>query len=432
LDQRKCKKNERGQVFALVAVIIPMLIIFVGLAIDLGLAYVTKTTLSKSVDAAALAAMRNLGQGETAATADAKSAFAANFKSIPTIGSVPTPNVNWFTGSPCTTGNTCVTISATATIPTFFLRALAVLPGVGSSYNTTSITISATAQRNPLVMSLMLDRSGSMQSNGGSAVLAGDVTDFINYFDQGTDNIAEISFAGAQSDDVNITTDFITPISNAVEGFTYRGGTYAYGAMKDGETQILSIPPNPNAIKIAVFFTDGWANTVQDSLNCTGTSSKPVYTTWNYGGCAYDSGVVDECNTVFFMNPTTGDWTNGKPAFGGSNNTCSNVTPPGTPGTFPAQKPGLDNTTNAQNITLDATYRTETLANTMRTTDNITIYSIGLGSLINQTYLQNLANDSGVVSKSQNEGEAVFAPTAAQLDTMFETIASKILLRLSQ
>ena len=36
-------------------------------AIDLGLAYVTKTTLSKSVDAAALAAMRNLNQGQSVA-----------------------------------------------------------------------------------------------------------------------------------------------------------------------------------------------------------------------------------------------------------------------------------------------------------------------------------------------------------------------------
>ena len=56
MDQRKNQKHSRGQILVLVAILIPVLIIFVGFAVDFGLAYVTKTTLSKSVDAAALAA----------------------------------------------------------------------------------------------------------------------------------------------------------------------------------------------------------------------------------------------------------------------------------------------------------------------------------------------------------------------------------------
>ena len=57
-----------------------------------------------------------------------------------------------------------------------------------------------------------------MKSNGGATVLPGDVKNFITYFDEGIDNIAEISFAGARSDDVPMTTNFVTPIDNAVEG----------------------------------------------------------------------------------------------------------------------------------------------------------------------------------------------------------------------
>jgi Flp pilus assembly protein TadG len=432
LARRKIKRNGRGQVFALLAILIPMLLILVGFGIDFGLAYVTKTTLSKSVDAAALAAMRNLNQGETVATADAKNAFTVNYQSVPGLGTTPTPTITWFTTSPCISGNTCVTISATATISTYFLRVLGVLPGVGSSLNSTSITVSATAQRNPLVMSLILDRSGSMNNNGGAQALPPAVTDFIGYFDQGVDNVAEISFAGADSLDVAMTEEFVTPITNAVEGMVFQGGTFAQGGLQEGDTEILTIPATPNIIRVAVFFTDGWANTVNDNLNCTGTVKAPVLTNWNYGGCADVVGGPVECSTVFFMNPSTGDWTDGRPPFGGSDNTCPNVT--GRPGTFPAQKPGLSDVTNAVDITQDATYRTLQLATKMRTTDNVTIYSIGLGSLINQEYLLEIANDpsADTYNSSQPQGEAVFAPNASQLDAVFQTIASKVLLRLSQ
>ena len=63
MHQWKIRKNERGQIFALIAVLIGVLVLFVGLAIDFGQAYVTKTTLNKAVDAATLAAMRNLNSG---------------------------------------------------------------------------------------------------------------------------------------------------------------------------------------------------------------------------------------------------------------------------------------------------------------------------------------------------------------------------------
>ena len=104
------------------------------------------------------------------------------------------------------------------------------------------------------------------------------------------------------------------------------------------------------------------------------------------------------------------------------------------PYVFPAQDTGTNQAINVTNITADATYRTETLATKMRTTDQITIYSIGLGNLINKPYLQDIANDPAAATydSSQPSGEAVFAPTAAQLDAVFQTIASKILLRLSQ
>lgn len=386
MDRLKIKIKARGQILALVAILIPIVIIFVGIAIDLGRAYVTKTTLSKAVDAAALAAMRNLNQGQTAATSDAKSAFTANYQSGPGLGTTPTPTITWFTASPCTAGNTCVTIAATAVINTTFLRALSVLPGVGSSYNSSSISVTATAQRNPLVMSIILDKSGSMNKNGGATALPPAVTSFISYFDEGIDNVAEISFSTVASTDVAMTTSFDSPINSAVEGLSFGGATFAQSGLQAGYTQIQSIPPTPNVIRVAVFFTDGWANTNNDNLNCTGTAAKPVYTNINYGGCSpteagyaktLDGTTISPawCSGVSFLNPSNGNTQDCPNMDSGTKVTI----------TFPAQEPGMSGSLTPccgnsigdgqYDITNDATYRTETLATTMRTATNpVTIY----------------------------------------------------------
>jgi hypothetical protein len=92
------------------------------------------------------------------------------------------------------------------------------------------------------------------------------------------------------------------------------------------------------------------------------------------------------------------------------------------------------NPTGENNVSNDASYRTAQLAATMRSTDQVTIYTIGLGNKINTTYLQEIANDpaADTYDPSQPSGEAIFAPDATQLEEVFQTIASRILLRLSQ
>ena len=63
------RQGERGQVLILCALCLTVLLLFVGLAIDFGLAYVTKANLGKGVDAAALTAARYSAQGTSASTA---------------------------------------------------------------------------------------------------------------------------------------------------------------------------------------------------------------------------------------------------------------------------------------------------------------------------------------------------------------------------
>ena len=60
---RNALSNERGFALFYMAVFLTVLLIFVGLAVDTGRAYVVQAQLSKAVDGAALGAARMLNSG---------------------------------------------------------------------------------------------------------------------------------------------------------------------------------------------------------------------------------------------------------------------------------------------------------------------------------------------------------------------------------
>ncbi len=386
----------------LFALSLPILILFVGLGVDLGFAFITRANLSKAVDAAALAAMRNLNQGQAQATAIAQSAFNTNFGSgngrdisppVLTVGITADAN-----------NNAVINVSATVALNTFFLR---VLPGL----NTLQVSSNAQTTRPKLIMSLVLDRSGSMTRNGGQQALPPAVSNFLTYFDNATDQVADVSFSSVPSVDVSMRTNFLNPITNAVNRMAFAGATYSQGGLLDGQAQIntVTVVPGQNVIEVAVFFTDGWANTVEDTLNC------PPSTLLNFGGCAPPEAAVGWCSGISFLNPITGNGVS-----------CGATS-------FPSQMAGGTLALTQQNIANEAMYRAVQVANNMRT-QNIVIYSIGLGDKISEAFLQQIANDpaSSTFDPNQPVGQAVFAPTAADLQGVFQTIASEILLRLSR
>jgi hypothetical protein len=102
--------------------------------------------------------------------------------------------------------------------------------------------------------------------------------------------------------------------------------------------------------------------------------------------------------------------------------------------------PGGASTTQAQlNIANEAMYRATTWANAMRA-QGVIVYSVGLGTLINQAFLQQLANDpaSSTYNANSNPGLAEFAVDcpgpncASELNQAFQTIATDILLKLTR
>src|SRR5579872_4113467 len=291
------KRKEHGQIIPMFALVLPVIILFVGFAVDFGFAYITKANLSKAVDSACLMGMRNLYQGQPQAAAIAQSAFALNYGSSGRDANPPVVNVTWSTDA---SGNTLLNVSATATIKTFFIRFL-------PQWKTLQVASNAQATRAKLIMSLVLDRSGSMNKNGGAQALPPAVTNFIDMFDDVNDHAAMISFSSTPRVDVSMRTGFKTPITNAVNSMAFGGGTFSQSGMLNAQTQdnSVAISPGENAVKVVVFFTDGWANMNQDSLQCSGSTKKLV----NYGGCSPVEAQVGWCSGVSFLDPSTGNST---------------------------------------------------------------------------------------------------------------------------
>jgi hypothetical protein len=106
-----------------------------------------------------------------------------------------------------------------------------------------------------------------------------------------------------------------------------------------------------------------------------------------------------------------------------------------------SQSTGLQTTFNRAAVSAEAEYRALQTASAMRTENpGVYVYAIGLGTNVDQAFLQQIANDpaSPAYNSTQPEGMAVFAdkcPSSqctTQLQQVFQTIAARILLRLAQ
>ncbi len=402
-------RHQRGQTLPMMTLMVIILFVFVGLGIDVTFAYLTRAALSKAADAACMMGIRNLAQGQSVALDIARSTFDMNYKSSGVAGrQAAAPTVTpVFSTTP--NGNVQLTVTASVPINTFFVR---VLP----AWRQLNVGATAQSQRARVAMSLVLDRSGSMNGNGGAAALPPAVATFIDQFDENVDRAGMSSFASHARRDVDpITTPFKTAIKNAANALVFQGGTFSQGGLTNGFAQIQAVPvvAGEDIVKVCVFFTDGLANIVQHTLNCGGTP-----TLRNFGG--YDSG-----SSVGFFNPANG--THLCTTSGGTPSCCAGVS------TFPSAIDGTSKTFLRSNVKPEAEFRAVQVANEMRA-NGIIVYAVGLGNNINQEFLRQVANDPTVSGYTPTfyDGEALFAPTSQQLAQVFEVLANKIILRLTQ
>jgi Flp pilus assembly protein TadG len=170
--------RERGMAVLISAIMMFFTIGTVGLAVDGGMAFLVKGRLMAAVDAASLGAARglNLGSDVNAANASATNSatrfFRANFPNNymgtdPSKTTVtPTFTVLQANGNP--TGILQVDVVGSVTAPTYFMNIFSV-PSM-------KVSATGTATRRTLVMVMILDVSGSMQTRQTAGTIPTSVT----------------------------------------------------------------------------------------------------------------------------------------------------------------------------------------------------------------------------------------------------------------
>ena len=419
--ETKARFRENGQSLIMYVFLMMILILFVGLGIDLGFAYVTRANLSKAVDAACLSGIRSFPSGTITASALASSMFKANYGQPGRDTGSITPNIRWGKDDG---NNTILDVDATATMNTFFIRLL-------PTWKTLSVKSKAESTRMNVIMSLVLDWSGSMFTrppDGSGGALDGNLTSavntFIEKFDDDSDRASMSTFGSFAQVNVSMRYNFTTPIENAEKNLSNLGRTFSQGGLTNGFQQIQSVSLNTGekVLKVIVFFTDGFANTFQDNFSGCGVRNlgqgdpfnSPANGPWGYDPMNPNNGNTLSCGASSFYS-VGGN-------LGGTIYNAGTVTI----------------SSNNQNIWREGQLRALETANAARNA-GILIYSIGLGTdpaRINQTFLKQIANvndpSNPTFNSDQPSGDAVFAPTAEDLQTAFETIANKILLRLTK
>lgn len=279
--------------FVSVLVVIPI----IGLAIDGSINFWVRAKLSAAVDAAALAAGRNPTAN---ATTTVQQYVYANFPSGwmgTTFSVAPTAVVTYPNA-----GTRQVAVTASVTVP---LRFLAIF---GKSNSIVAAT--ATASRRNTNVILVLDRSGSMNITGPDGALVcntmiASATTFVNYFANGQDKLALITFETWANLDYPINTDFQTSnpsLTSVLSDLVCGENTASAQALNVAYSQIKSLGSSAyvsnGALNVIVFFTDGQPNGVTGSFVPKAQSDNRYYANAYYGS-------VDMTNQMYSGMPAT-------------------------------------------------------------------------------------------------------------------------------
>ena len=472
--------SQRGTAFAYIGIAMFALVGFTGLAVDLGRGYVIKANLSKAVDAAALAAARGIGEGESAARALANNIFNVNFPNG-YLGVTSVQNPPQIAFSDASDQSSVITVSSRAVMPTTFMQI--------AGFAELGIAAQSQATRRLVDLSFVVDHSNSLASDYDQVKAAAE--QFVSYFDADKDRVALMMFAtntivmdpintGGRGFNKSSLLNHISGSSTGVVSTATAEGLYA------GWDQLRSVPSGSQApLRVIVLFTDGAPNTfsgqflVKPSHN-SGTANVPAtgaLFTSDYpavGGQGQPDPAVTGVCPIYgasfgYVSPTSAAYTSGRNV---NWQTVDSDIPrmptrsyhpiqvsSGIPTWFnlydsslPGQRvliggTGIDYPNHVQNANNASRNLAEIIANAARADSSgakpIRVYTLGLGDLLNQpagsrpetgaSILMRIANDpaSPSFNSSQAEGKYYFAGDTSQLATAFEAIRNQIV-RLSQ
>ncbi len=471
--------GEAGFVIVQMALFLPVLLIFTGLAIDSGRAYVVKSQLSKAVDGAALAAARMLNSGDP--RGEAARIFRANFPNDfmgATRVTDPDSDPSFYEMHvEEATGMNIVTIRATAVVPTSFMR-------IGN-FDEVTVSSSSEATRRMVDLSLVLDVSTSIGSRWGAVRDA--ARSFIEAFDEDADRLALVFYGwGARVERRMPSSRGFDKAGTAADvPNTLPGGTtpMAEGAYRGWDELRTVAPGQQSGLRVLVLFTDGSGNMVPGIFD-TSHDAKGLFTSdfpkrypdpdnitrdnpQILGLYHTESGSRSPSYSItvpYWELPTVLPDVRWMPATSAHQHQRS----PGIPGSFPLQTAALkingvsqstvrglrDYNSAAKrypahviNIRNAATNLTEIIANAARADASgdyrIRIYTIGMGDLVrmplgsipetSESVLMRIANDrrSPDFDPTQLEGRYYYARTEADVGPAFQQLQNQII-RLSK
>ncbi len=387
-------RNERGAVTLFVALSLVVTLGVVGTALDVGHAYLARTRISRAVDAGALAAARTLRQGQAAAEAEAEAVAYAN-RIAPELGEIET-DIQFGMND---RGENTVEFRATQQLETVFLRLLGFK----------DITVSAVAEAAvpPLDVVLVLDVSASLSSYGGWNELKDASRAFLSYFNDQVDKMGLVSFHLVANHEVGLRHEFQTPARQAINSLSSEGYTNIQEGLRLAREQITGPGTRERAAKVVVFFTDGRATAMRG----------------NFGGA--DRAVA--------VNPTGNSWA-------GYWENPAGISPKGVGAANGCRGSGNCFGISGNNLRTMAADAGLQQAELLRQ-DGVMVYTIGLGNTSfppndlrapDLDYLRRIANQDGIVNSAQPEGKMYFAPSPAQLESVFREVANDLIVRLAR
>ena len=251
--------RQDGFVIVYMAVVTTALLLFTGLAVDTGRAYLVKAQLSKAVDGAALGAARMLNSGDP--RGEATRIFKANFPPGylgTTTSTDPTANPGFFaTQTISASGVNIVTVKATAVLPTTFMK-LAKLRYDDGVQHRRSDAENGGPVAGPRRVELHRLRKWPAVRDAARA--------FINGFDANGDRLSLITFGNGASvidampssrgfDKPKVTAD----VANNLPG----GSTNMVEGLYRGWDELRSVATgSQSGLRVIVLFTDGASNGV--------------------------------------------------------------------------------------------------------------------------------------------------------------------------
>ena len=470
--------SEKGFALIYMSLILTALLLFSGLAIDTGRAYVVKAQLSKAVDGAALGAARNLNSGDP--KGEASRIFKANFP-LGYMGTSkvtdPIADASFFKLQTIqASGVNVVTVTASATMPTTFMSL--------ANFKDVTVSSSGEATRRMVDLSLVLDVSSSI--GGRWAAVRDAARTFVESFDAKSDRLSLVFYSnGARVVDAMPSSRgfdksrMVSDIPNTLPG----GSTAMVEGLYRGWDELRSVPlGQQSSLRVIVLFTDGASNSVPGLYDAVPGSAQGLRTydfpkqspdpdnqTHNNPHLVglFDTGTGNahptkyEDATIGFWKDTTTLTVAGLQylpleSFHGHRRSA------GIPSKFPLQTAALTVNGVAQstkralrnqhagtkrypadvwNVNNAARNLVEIIADAARrdTGDyRIRIYTIGMGELVrynlgtigekSEDILMRLANDarSPDFNSSQLEGKYYFAQTEADVGPAFQALQSQI------